>query len=295
MFIDGGNLLHRCYHVSKKTPLTNSKGQDVGIIKYFLQNIKNMQDMFHCDRIFVAWDLRDKNFTNFRQEGVEYKEHRDKSKDKEVHRCDKIIWALCENLGIQNMRAYKLEADDIIYFLCDKYKKDENIIVSSDKDFLQLFNHFYDLKIYSPIKKCIIDMENLLEFTEGVTIDRYLLYRSIVGDSSDNIKGIYGLGPKRAKVIVENYKEKLRTLKEGDKNIIKENMKIMDLRRGIEEYPDEAEYYESQIGEKKSNFKKFMNYIKKLEIYSIMNSEGDWNSSFFSDDGFDELKNFLEG
>lgn len=295
MFIDGGNLLHRCYHVSKKTPLTNSRGQDVGIIKYFLQNIKNMQDMFHCDRIFVAWDLRDKDFVNFRQEAVEYKEHRDKSKDKDVHKCDKIIWALCDLLGIQNMRASKLEADDIIYFLCNKYADDDNIIVSSDKDFLQLFNHFYDLKIYSPMRKCIIDMENLLEFTEGVTIDRFLLYRSIVGDSSDNIKGLYRYGPKKAKVIVEDYKAELKKLSDESKETIKKNMKLMDLRKGVEEYPDEAEYYESQIGEKNSNFPKFMEYVEKLEIFSIMNSKSDWHSSFFGGEEFEDLENFLNG
>lgn len=293
LFIDGGNLIHRCYHSAINNPIITDDGKNVGQIYHFLNHIKQWQEQFDADRIFIAWDMRDKDFVNFRQEESGYKEHRDKSKDKDVHKHDKIIWKMCEMLGINSMRASKLEADDIIYFLCKKYEDDDNIIASSDKDFLQLFNYFYNIKIFSPIKNVLIDPSNLIDFTEGVTIDRYLVYRSIVGDTSDNIKGIFRVGPKKAKIIVEDIENKLTNLSTENKAIVKKNMKMMDLRKGIEEYPDEADYYEEQIDKPDQEFSKFFDIADKLQLDRISKNRSSWEAAFSNGDEFDALKNMF--
>lgn len=284
LFIDGGNLLHRCYYVAQNSPLINERGQDVGQILYFLKNVKGLQEQFKADRIFVAWDIRDKDFVNFRQDAVEYKEHRDDDLRDDVHRCDGIIWKMCELLGITCVRANKLEADDIISWLCEEYDEDTNVIVSSDKDFLQLFKHYNNISIFSPVKQALITEGNLYQFTEGVDIKEFLVYRAIVGDSSDNIKGLFRYGPVRTRKFLKDLKNNLEALPKDDKEIVKRNMKIMDLRKGLEEYPDEVEFYESQNVENEQDFDKFFGISLKLGINSIVSQKSVWKNVFRKND-----------
>ncbi len=86
------------------------------------------------------------------------------------------------------------EADDVIYYLVNKLKDANKIIVSSDKDFYQLVNN--KTTIYTLSKKVILNRNAIKEET-GVFPENFVLYRSFIGDKSDNIDGIKGIGPKR--------------------------------------------------------------------------------------------------
>lgn len=91
-----------------------------------------------------------------------------------------------------------LEADDIIGYLTEEYEKDDNTktisIMSADQDFLQLVSK--KTQVYSPVKKKIYKPENVLsEF--GVTTTNFLARKALMGDSSDNVPGISGLGNKK--------------------------------------------------------------------------------------------------
>ncbi len=156
LIIDGGNLLHRSYHIAKKKNYINEWGDDHSHVVVFLNNIKIFKDMFNCENVFLTWDIRDSNFKNFRHDAVGYKEQRDRQVDEDVHKFDEILWDISKSLGVVNIRANKLEGDDIVYFLCNKYSDDENYVVSNDNDFLQLFNMFDGVKIYNPIKRDLI-------------------------------------------------------------------------------------------------------------------------------------------
>lgn len=89
----------------------------------------------------------------------------------------------------------KVEADDIISFIAQTYSKHgrKATIVSSDKDFLQIIDE--NIQVYSPIKKKIYTKENVKEEL-GVVPENYLIVKSLLGDSSDNLSGIKGLGLK---------------------------------------------------------------------------------------------------
>lgn len=91
-----------------------------------------------------------------------------------------------------------LEADDIIGYLATKFQiHDETqkvTIMSADKDFLQLVSP--KVQVYSPVKKKIYSPKDVLE-EFGVSCYNFLNYKILMGDSSDNIPGISGLGPKK--------------------------------------------------------------------------------------------------
>jgi 5'-3' exonuclease len=89
-----------------------------------------------------------------------------------------------------------LEADDIIGYLCKQFEKydqtQEITIMSADKDFLQLASN--KTTIYSPTKKKIYKPKDVLE-EFGVSSTNYLNYKILLGDKSDNVPGVNGLGP----------------------------------------------------------------------------------------------------
>ena len=91
-----------------------------------------------------------------------------------------------------------IEADDTIGYLVGKFEKFEStkevVIMSADKDFLQLASD--KVKIYSPTKKKIYKPADILE-EYGVSNINYINYKILMGDASDNIPGINGLGPKK--------------------------------------------------------------------------------------------------
>lgn len=89
----------------------------------------------------------------------------------------------------------KIEADDTISYLAQKFGENGKkvTIVSSDKDFLQIVNE--NIEVYSPIKKKTYGKKEVLEEL-GMIPENYLIMKSLLGDNSDNLTGIKGLGPK---------------------------------------------------------------------------------------------------
>ena len=86
-----------------------------------------------------------------------------------------------------------VEADDIIAYLANHYFKKEVTILSSDKDFLQLVNE--RIQVFTPTKKKMYTEKEVVE-DYGVTPQNLIFYRVLMGDKSDNIKGVNGVGIK---------------------------------------------------------------------------------------------------
>jgi len=280
LIIDGGNLLHRTYHSSQKKKYINSDGDDYSHFVTYVQNIKRFVEKFMPDRTYVAWDIRNYKFKNFRQDVVEYKETRDKSKSADIHKFDKLLWYINSTLGLTNIKADKLEADDIIYYLCKKYVADENIIVSTDSDFYQLFDLFSGLCIYNPIKDLVINEHNSIEYNGGVSNENYVLYKSIMGDSSDNIRGIHGYGKVKSGKFVRNFRENYNSLDVDGQEIIKRNIKIISLQYGLKTYPEEAEFYEKQDIMIEPNMELFFEAIDKIGIDEYVDDYTEWEQLF---------------
>lgn len=104
----------------------------------------------------------------------------------------------------------KLEADDIIGYLAPKF--DQSIIMSADQDFLQLCSD--NIQVYSPIKKKFYGPKEVFD-EYGLWPQNFINYKILMGDTSDNLPGVKGLGPKKLfKLFPELAEEKKVTLKE---------------------------------------------------------------------------------
>jgi DNA polymerase-1 len=92
----------------------------------------------------------------------------------------------------------KIEADDSIGLIANYYAADKNCktvtIMSADKDFYQLIND--KVQVYSPIKKKVYKVNDVLE-EFNVHPNNFLIYKALLGDNSDNLPGVRGLGPKK--------------------------------------------------------------------------------------------------
>lgn len=282
LIIDSTNLLHRTYYSSKKTSMINDNEQDVSHIYYFLKAVKDYIELFKPDNVYLCWDRRQKDFINFRQELVEYKENRNRDENENVHLNDDIIYELCTLLGIINIKSKKLEADDIIAWLTlEVYKEEDNIIVSTDKDFYQLIGYNDNVKIFSPFKNLLLEKDNFVDNNDGVKPEDYLKYKIIIGDNSDNIKGLYKYGPVKTKKFIENWKENLSKLEEDDKKILFRNLLIMDLKRGYKQYPDELQFYEDQLVlDLEKEFDLFFEKCEKLGLNPIVYNKSEWKGMY---------------
>jgi DNA polymerase-1 len=119
---------------------------------------------------------------------------KEQEKDSMAEQIDRLIDYL-QCLPVYLLSIDKVEADDVIGFLANGFsaRKSKVTIVSSDKDFLQIVNQYTE--VYSPVKKKYYNPE-LVKEEYGVLAKNYLIYKALLGDQSDNLPGVKGLGDK---------------------------------------------------------------------------------------------------
>jgi 5'-3' exonuclease len=276
LLFDATNLLHRTYHSSKKSRYENSH------IFYFLKGIKDVVDKFESNDMYFCWDTSEEfERNNFRYSLIpEYKGHRDRTESEEIHQHDQKIYELISLLGGVNLFPRKMEGDDILAWLClEKFKTEPKVLISVDKDFYQLIHKAENLRIYSPIKKLLLEKENFDDIV-GLPAKDFLKFKILQGDSSDNVKGIYGVGEVRGKKFAQDWKNYLETLTSDQKKILATNIKIMDLTKGYSYYGGETEYYENQLIENEMDLDSFFIECRNLDLFSIGKNHQEWEYSF---------------
>jgi DNA polymerase-1 len=188
----------------------NSDGHHIGGLTGFLKSIGYAIRMSDPTKVVVIFD--GVGGSNARRNLYpEYKANRNSSritnhnifssKDEESESINNQISRLIQYLQCLPVTVISidgLEADDIIGYLANKFQiHDETqkvTIMSADKDFLQLVSD--KIHCYSPTKKKIYTPKDVLE-EFGVSSNNFLNYKILMGDTSDNIPGITGLGPKK--------------------------------------------------------------------------------------------------
>jgi 5'-3' exonuclease len=277
LILDASNLLHRTFHTSLTSPYESAH------VYAFLNYLKTFVEKFEPDQIFFCWDESEHyKRDNFRYSLIkEYKAQRNRENDDKLHQYDQDLYELTTYLGCYNLFPKHMECDDTIAWLClEKYTEDENIVVSSDKDFLQLINYNHNVKVYSPNKRILIDYINFEEH-EKISPSDFLRAKVIMGDTSDNIAGIYGYGPVKSKRAAKDWKNFTLNLDEDNKKRLGVNVQMMDLRRGYKYYPDEAEFLENQIKvTPEKDFYSFFSKCRELNLGIISNCQNDWKQSF---------------
>ncbi len=196
--IDGSAIFYRAYFAFIRNPLINSKGENTSATYGFVNSLLKIIRDENPDYIAVAFDTKQ---PTFRHEAYpEYKSTRAKMPDELVEQLPRIRQAV-EALNIPYFELDGYEADDVIGTIARKAAEKglEVWCVTGDKDFFQLVND--NIKIYNP--KPTADAAEKLGPKEvkekfGVPPELVVDKLALMGDSSDNVPGIPGIGPKTA-------------------------------------------------------------------------------------------------
>ncbi len=214
LVIDGNNLGHRVFH-TPQGQLTTKDGTPSGVMIGILKAIRGMLEKFpETTRVIVTWDT--KGGSQWRKDLYpEYKGNRDYGNDdEEKKKAYQGLWAQMDEVhnmlhmvGVYSIKLDGYEADDLMACIASSVTthsqgKDHVMIVTSDKDMLQLVSD--NVSIYTPHKDRVIGPSDFYDVT-GVTKEAYIGYRALVGDKSDYIIGIEGIGEGKAKKLMDEF------------------------------------------------------------------------------------------
>ncbi|MBX9704053.1 MAG: hypothetical protein K2X39_07850, partial [Silvanigrellaceae bacterium] len=200
--IDGMSLLFRSFY-AMGTRLTNAEGVPIGAVYGFLKIVIKILKEQNPTHFAVCWDLKIKTFRH--EAYPEYKGNRGEPPPEIIPQIQ-MIHECIKNMGIPSFAVPGFEADDVVATLA-KYFEHYGLvyIVSSDKDFMQLVNN--QIRLFS-LKKGdeydVLGPESVFDYF-GVSPERVVDILALVGDKSDNVPGVLGIGEKGAAKIINEF------------------------------------------------------------------------------------------
>lgn len=198
--IDTFGFFFRSYYALP--PLRNSDGFPTGLLTGFVNLIEMLQKEHMSDYIVFALDSKGDTFRN--ELYPEYKANRSPApEDLTAQLPVAIEWI--ESMGFVNIAMSGYEADDIIATIATKAKDDglKVRIISHDKDLYQLIEDG-KVAMYDSVKKCEIHESGCVD-KFGVNPRDFINFQAILGDSSDNVPGVKGIGQKGASELINRY------------------------------------------------------------------------------------------
>lgn len=217
VIIDAMALAYKGYYAFITRPLSNAKGEPTSAVFGFLNQLFKIIEDTKPDYLSVAFDSKEKTFRHDRYEN--YKSSREAMPEDlvpQIHRIKEIVEAF--NIPIYILPGY--EADDLIGTAVKKAEEQGFIsyAITPDKDYVQLITE--NVKVVKPGKstdEIIILDEEKVRGEYGFEPKQMIDYLALVGDSSDDIPGVAGIGPKTAVPLIQKFK----TLENIYKNIDK--------------------------------------------------------------------------
>ena len=205
ILIDGNNLLFRSYYATAYTGnlMKNSKGLPTNALFGFINMINKIINEEKPEYMMIAFDKGH----NFRQDMYDnYKDGRiETPNDLKIQ--FPIAKEICTLMGIKYIECDNYEADDIIGTFARMADEDKNYnatIISSDKDLLQLISDEVNVKLLKQKDYILMDTQKFIE-TYGIKPIRMIDLKSLMGDASDNIPGVKGIGEKTALSLLQKY------------------------------------------------------------------------------------------
>ncbi len=215
LLIDANSLIHRSFHALP--PFTNKEGEPTGALYGLSSVLLKINREERPEYIAACFDRPEPTFR--KEIFSDYKIHRPKTADElvaQIIESKKVF----EAFGIRTLEAPGFEADDLIGTATEKFKNEPNlkiVILTGDLDTLQLIDKgSISVKVF---RKGITDT---MIYNEAAVRERYGIppaslpdYKGLIGDSSDNIPGVPGIGPKTAAELLEKYKSLEDFLEKG--------------------------------------------------------------------------------
>ncbi|SHG08462.1 DNA polymerase I [Fodinibius roseus] len=232
--LDGMALAYRSHFAFIRSNLKNSEGIPTGPVLGFANTLEKLLKEHKPSHIAVAWDT---NVPTFRHEiDDDYKANRPPQPE-ELKIGIPLIKEMIEGYGIPNIEQDRYEADDLIGTIAsDANAEDVDVyMVTPDKDFMQLVHDH--IMMYKPDNKNggfnLIGREEVKDYF-GVYPEKVVDVLAILGDTSDNIPGVKGIGKKGAPRLINKYGSLEAAIEDAP------NMSSKRHREGLQEYEEEA-------------------------------------------------------
>ena len=310
LICDGLNLFFRNFAMLS---MVNPNGVHVGGLGGFFRSLGALIRQLQPTQVYVVFDGAGSS-NNRKNLLPEYKSGRnlqritnwdafDNLDDEDDSKIDQIVRIIqyLKTLPVKTVSLDKVEADDIIAYLggvIPKQKEDKIFIVSSDKDFLQLINE--NVIVYRPIEKEFYTEETVREKFK-MSPSNFILYKTLMGDNSDKVAGVKGLGPGKLYKLFPELSERDITLKDiftisetklkenviyarilQNKESLEKNYRIMDLSKPMIDENDEN-YLDRVVESNELNYlpEQFISMYNEDQLGAIIRNIEFWIKDVF--------------
>lgn len=204
LLIDGNNMLFKAYHAtSYGMMMKTSNGVPTNAVYGFAMMLQKALEMIQPDVVLVAWDSGKPTFRHKHFEG--YKGTR-KPVDQELVVQFPMVREYLDAYGIPRYEEDGVEADDIIGTMATKYPDYQINILSSDKDLWQLIDPTTNIYVMKKgLSEIVVMDEQTLMEEKGIVPKQIIDLKALMGDASDNIPGVKGVGEKTALGLLHTY------------------------------------------------------------------------------------------
>ena len=278
ILIDGNNILFRSYYATaySGSMMRNSKNFPTNALYGFINMINKIISDEQPSHMMVAFDKG----KTFRHDAyLEYKAGRSEMPD-DLKEQFKVVYSLTEAMGIKHFEIDNYEADDIIGTFSkyiDEHEDTEGLIVSSDKDLLQLISDKVKVKLLKSNDYIMMDKDKFKEIYGLDDPKKMVDLKALMGDSSDNIPGVKGIGEKTALSLLQKYKSLDGVYENIDSISLKTGEKLInDKKNAYMSYDIATIYKEVPISFTLDDLKylgiqkEYENILTDLEFYSLL-------------------------
>ena len=279
ILIDGSAYIFRAYY--GLPPMNRADGTPINAVFGFTNMLVKLIEDYRDDKMIVIFDAARENFRNtiFK----EYKANRGETPEDLIPQFE-IIRQCVDAFNIPQLEIEGYEADDIIATYCKLAEKQkiDSIIVSSDKDLMQLVTK--KITMLDPMKNKKIGIEQVIE-KFGLPPEKVIQIQALTGDKVDNIPGAPGIGPKTALQLIQDF---------GDVHKLIQNAKKIpqEKRRNIILDNEEDILVSLELVKLKNDIKLPID-INKIHTYSSID-KNDNLSNFLSNQGFKSIAERLK-
>lgn len=223
LVLDGNSILNRAFYGIKL--LTTKDGKFTNAIYGFINILFSLKETYKPDAVAVAFDVKAPTFRHKLYN--EYKGNR-KGMPEELAQQMPVLKELLKAMGYKLVECEGWEADDIIGTLAKSSKKDDFCyIATGDRDSLQLVDEHVNVLLAAPkagrTETVVYDTDKIVE-DKGVEPVKLIDVKALMGDSSDNIPGVSGIGEKTATELIKKF---------GDIDYIYENINSIDVTNSV--------------------------------------------------------------
>ena len=291
ILIDGSAYIFRAYY--GLPPMNRPDGIPINAVFGFTNMLVKLIEDYREDKMIVVFDAARENFRNaiFK----DYKANRGETPEELIPQFE-IIRECVDAFNIPQIEIEGFEADDIIASYCQLAEKQKikSIIVSSDKDLMQLVNK--NVTMLDPMKNKSIGIDQVIE-KFGLPPEKVIQIQALTGDKVDNIPGAPGIGPKTALQLIEEFgnvqsliKNAIKIPQEKRRNIILNNkddilisLELVKLKKDIDLTLKINDIHTYSSIDKNENLSKFLSNQGFKSIAERLK-----NNSFIKTDLFDK-------